>query len=276
MRPSMTNIEIISIGNELLIGKTLNTNASWMAKRLTTLGLNVRRITTVSDDIDEISTATKEALQRKPDFLITTGGLGPTFDDKTLEGIAKALNTPVELNEEAFNMIEEKYKAYAEERGLEKIELTPARMKMAKLPKAAKPLPNLVGTAPGVLIKRDKTTIVSLPGVPPEMESIFENSLEPILKRLPSKASFYETSLGVSGMMESELAPIIDRVMHDNPYVYIKSHPRGQERIPHIELHLSTTAKALVTAKNHVSRAIIQITETIQEKGGKITRFKTK
>jgi molybdenum cofactor synthesis domain-containing protein len=272
----MVDIEILSIGNELLIGKTLNTNANWMAKRLTTLGLNVRRIITVSDDVDEISTAVKEILKREPDSLITTGGLGPTFDDKTLEGIAKALNAPVVLNEEAFQMVEAKYKTYAEERGVEKIELTPARVKMAKLPKDAKPLPNSVGTAPGVIIKYGKTTIVSLPGVPPEMESIFENSLEPMLKKLAGKATFFETSIGVSGIMESELAPIIDQVMHDNPYVYIKSHPRGQERIPHLELHMSTTAEDSATAKSRVSRAIIQITETIQAKGGKITRFKTK
>jgi molybdenum cofactor synthesis domain-containing protein len=272
----MANVEILSIGNELLIGKTLNTNASWMAKRLTTLGLNVCRITTVSDDVDEISATVKEALRREPDFLIITGGLGPTFDDKTLEGIAKALNAPVELNEEAFKMIKEKYKTYAEERRLGKIELTQARVKMAKLPKGARPVPNSVGTAPGVIIKHGKTTIVSLPDVPPEMESIFENSLEPLLKKSAGRAIFFETSLGVSGMMESELAPIIDKVMHDNPYVYVKSHPRGQERIPHIELHLSTTAEDSATAKNRVSRAIIQITETIQAKGGKITRFKAK
>lgn len=272
----MANIEIISVGNELLIGKTLNTNAQWMAKRLTTLGLNVRRIITISDDVDEISAAVKEVLNREPDFLITTGGLGPTFDDKTLEGVAKALNVCVELNEEAFKMVKEKYKTYAEERRLEKIELTPARVKMARLPKGAKPLPNPVGTAPGVIIKHDKTTVVSLPGVPPEMESIFENSLEPLLKKSAGKAVFLETSLGVSSMMESELAPIIDRVMHDNLYVYIKSHPRGQERIPHIELHLSTTAEDSATAKSRVSRAIVQITETIQAKGGKITRFKAK
>jgi nicotinamide-nucleotide amidase len=272
----MVNVEILSVGNELLIGKTLNTNASWMAKRFTALGFNVRRITTVSDDVDEISAVVIEALSRKPDFLITTGGLGPTFDDKTLEGVAKALEAPLELNKEAFKMIEEKYKTYAEERGLEKIKLTPARVKMARLPKGAKPLPNPVGTAPAVIIKHSKATIVSLPGVPPEMESIFENSIEPSLKKVVGKATFFETSLGVSGIMESELAPIIDKVMHDNPYVYIKSHPRGQERTPHLELHLSTTAEDAATAKNRVSRAIIQITETIQAKGGKITRFKAK
>jgi molybdopterin-biosynthesis enzyme MoeA-like protein len=108
------------------------------------------------------------------------------------------------------------------------------------------------------------------------MEAIFENSLEPIFRKLAGKVTFFETSLGVSGIMESELAPIIDKTMRDNPYVYIKSHPRGQERIPHIELHLSTTAEDSMTAKNRVSRALIQITDTIQVKGGKITRFKAR
>jgi molybdopterin-biosynthesis enzyme MoeA-like protein len=173
-------------------------------------------------------------------------------------------------------MIKEKYKTYAEEQGLGKIELTPARVKMAKLPKGAKPLPNPVGTAPGVIIKHGKVTIVSLPGVPLEMESIFENSIEIPLKKSVSKATFFETSLSVSGIMESELAPIIDRVMRDNPYVYVKSHPRGQERVPYIELHLSTTAEDSVTAKKRVSRTMIQITEIIQAKGGKITRLKVK
>jgi molybdenum cofactor synthesis domain-containing protein len=272
----MANVEILSIGNELLIGKIQNTNASWMAKRLTTLGANLRRITTVSDDVDEISMAVNEVLEREPDFLITTGGLGPTFDDKTLEGVARALNVLVDVNEEAFAMVEEKYKTYASERGLRKIELTRARLKMARLPKGAEPLSNSVGTAPGVLIKHGKTTIVSLPGVPPEMESIFENSVKPLLKKLVGKATFFETSLGLSGLMESELAPIIDKVMHDNPYVYIKSHPRGRESTPQIELHLSTTSKRIATAKSLVNRSATQITEAIRARGGKVTRFETK
>lgn len=270
----MKTVEIISVGNELLIGKTLNTNASWMAKRLTALGLNVRRITTVGDNVEAISAALKESLQRKPDFLITTGGLGPTFDDKTLEGIAEALHRPVELNQKAMSMVEEKYKIYAKERKLEKIELTPARVKMARLPKDAKPLHNPIGTAPGVMITHRKVAIISLPGVPAEMEAIFEDSLEPMFKKLRNRAVFYETSLGVWGMMESELAPLIDKVMHENPYVYIKSHPKGQEGMPHIELHLSTTAEDSTTAKKRITRTIVQTTETIKAKGGKITKFK--
>ena len=102
------SVEIICVGNELLIGKTLNTNAKWLAKRITTLGLTTRRITIVDDDIDEISSTIKEAIQRKPAFLITTGGLGPTFDDKTLEGLAKALERKIEINQEALKMVKEK------------------------------------------------------------------------------------------------------------------------------------------------------------------------
>ncbi|MCJ7767212.1 molybdopterin-binding protein, partial [Candidatus Bathyarchaeota archaeon] len=79
-------LEIVCVGNELLIGKTLNTNAHWLAKRATSLGVMVKRVTVILDEVDEVATVLREALNRKPRFIITTGGLGPTFDDKTLEG----------------------------------------------------------------------------------------------------------------------------------------------------------------------------------------------
>ncbi len=87
-----SDIEIICVGNELLIGKVLNTNAQWLSKRATSLGINVKRITVAADELSEICAVVRETLQRKPQFVITTGGLGPTFDDKTIAGIAKALN----------------------------------------------------------------------------------------------------------------------------------------------------------------------------------------
>jgi molybdenum cofactor synthesis domain-containing protein len=272
------HIEIICIGNELLIGKIANTNAQWLAKRITITGLNVTRITVASDDIAEISTAVKEALKRKPKILITTGGLGPTFDDKTLEGIAKALNQPLKVNSEAIKMVEEKYHQYLKEGRIEeKIELTPPRIKMATLPEKAQPVHNPIGTAPGVLMKHDETTIIALPGVPSEMEAIFDESVQPILKKMAGKAVFYETSLGVDGVMESDLAPLIDRTMRDNPYIYIKSHPghRGEGK-PHLELHLSTTAQNSETARNRITKALLQITELAQVKGGKTTLQKQK
>ena len=267
-------IEIICVGNELLIGKTLNTNAQWLAKRITTLGLSIRRITIVGDDVDEISNATQEAMQRNPRFLITTGGLGPTFDDKTLEGFANALECKLEINEEALTMVREKYREYAEERKMKKAELTPPRVKMAKLPEGAKPLFNPVGTAPSVVMEHEGTTIVALPGVPSEMKGIFDGSVASLLKQVAGDVTFFETSIEAAGVIESEMAPLIDKVMHDNPYVYIKSHPKGAEGIPRIEFHFSTTAKNSSVARKRVSKAFVQLSEMIQEKGGKIRSIK--
>jgi nicotinamide-nucleotide amidase len=267
-------MEIICVGNELLIGKTLNTNAQWLAKRITALGLSVRRITIVGDDVDEISSAVREAIRRNPRFFITTGGLGPTFDDKTWEGLAKALECKLEINEEALTMVKEKYRKYAEEGKIKKVELTPPRVKMARLPEGAKPLSNPVGTAPGVIMEHGSITIVALPGVPSEMKAIFDGSVASLLKKVAGDATFFEMSIEATGVIESEMAPLIERVMHDNPYVYIKSHPKGAERIPRIEFHFSTTAKNSGVARKRVSKTFVQLSELIQEKGGKIKPIK--
>jgi len=267
-------IEIICVGNELLIGKTLNTNAQWLAKRVTTLGLNVRRVTIVGDDVNEISSAVQEAIQRNPRFLITTGGLGPTFDDKTLEGIAKASECKLKINKEALTMVKEKYRKYAEEGRMDRAELTPPRVKMAKLPEEAKPLFNPIGTAPGVILEHEGTTIVALPGVPSEMKAIFDGSVASFLKQVAGDVTFFETSMEATGLMESEIASLIDQVMHDNPYVYIKSHPKGTERISLLEFHFSTTAKNASVARKRVSKAFVQLSELIQEKGGKLKPIK--
>ena len=264
------SIELICVGTELLIGKTLNTNANWLAKRITSLGGNVVRMTVIRDDIDEITFSLKDAMERKNDFIITIGGLGPTFDDKTLEGVAGALNHKLTVNDEALEMVEAKYRSYVQEGRMESYEMTSPRVKMATLPEGAKPLPNPIGTAPGVLMESDKKTIISLPGVPSEMKAIFEGSVLPMLKKATGDLTFFEASIDATGVMESELAPAVDRVMHDNPYVYIKSHPKGAERIHRIEFHLSTTADSSNVARNRVSKALAQLCEIIEKKGGKI------
>jgi len=262
-------MEIICVGNELLIGKTLNTNAHWIAKRATSLGTIVKRITIVGDDVDEIVKAIRGALQRKPGFIITTGGLGPTFDDKTLEGIAKALNSKLKVNRKALKMVREKYEAYVKSGRMEKVELTPPRIKMATLPKDAAPLPNSVGTAPGVMMNVKGIVLIALPGVPPEMEAIFEESVAPLLRRRAGEVTFYEASIHADNIMESTLAPLVDEVMRGNPYVYIKSHPKGEEKKPHIEIHFSTTARNSKTAKDRLGKTIVQLSELVKKIGGK-------
>ncbi|GAI61111.1 unnamed protein product, partial [marine sediment metagenome] len=96
-------VEILVIGNEILIGKTQDTNSYWMAKRITKYGHRLKRITDIEDSIEVISNTLQTILKRKPDIIITSGGIGPTFDDMTLAGIAKGLNR--ELEEEAKDYI---------------------------------------------------------------------------------------------------------------------------------------------------------------------------
>jgi nicotinamide-nucleotide amidase len=269
-------MEIICVGNELLIGKTLNTNAHWLAKRSTSLGVTVKRITVVGDEIDEISVAVQEALKRKPRFIITTGGLGPTFDDKTLEGIAKGLGRRLKLSEKALELVKQKYAAYLKEGRMKKIELTPARLKMATLPERTGALPNPVGTAPGMIVEVNHTIIVSLPGVPPEMEAILDESVASMIKKEAGRSAFFDASVYVEHIMESTLAPLIDKAMHDNPHVYIKSHVytkgylQTEGRRSCIELHFSTTAENTETARKRLDKAKAQLSELIRDNGGRV------
>ncbi len=263
------DMEIICVGNELLIGKTLNTNAQWIAKQATATGITVKRVTVIADEINEIANAIHEALQRKPHFAIITGGLGPTFDDKTLEGVAEALNRKLAVNTTALRMVRERYEAYAKEKGTETVELTPPRIKMATLPEKTEPVPNPVGTAPGVRADLKQTVLIALPGVPSEMKAIFNETVAPLLKQASEKSAFYERSIYVDGVMESSLAPLIAKVMRDNPGVYVKSHPKGREGKPHIEVHLSTTSKDAERAEAELKKAIMQLSVMIGEIGGR-------
>ena len=266
--------EILTIGNELLIGKILNTNAYWLSKRITSLGGRVTRIITIGDDVNEISSTIRDCLARKPDFIITVGGLGPTFDDKTLEGVAHALNLRLEVNREALDMVRMKYESLGRIRG-EKIELTPARIKMATLPEKAKPIKNPVGTAPGVLLEVDGVTIICLPGVPEEMKAIFEEHISPIIRER-SKLVFYEKSLRLENIYESDLAPVIDQVLSINPRVYIKSHPKREEGVSYIELHLSTSNESLEECLRLIDVTVSEVKRRVVERGGKVIEMPAK
>src|SRR6266702_7492655 len=217
------NAEIVSVGNELLIGHTLDTNSHWIAKRFTKFGWTLQRITVLRDSLPAIKDGVTGALRRKPDLLITLGGLGPTHDDMTLKGIALALNKRLTLNREAFAMVKARYSKLEASTGL-----TRFRRKMATLPEGAEPLPNPIGTAPGVMIKVGTTRLVSLPGVPSEMKAIFTGSVIPMLEDSNGEAP-KEVSIGLVGIIESALAPALDRTRKAFPGLYFKSHPRGRE-----------------------------------------------
>ncbi len=262
-------VELMGVGNELLTGKIANTNAQWLAEMVTNLGGEVKRVVDIGDNLEEICNAIREVLARNPTWLLVTGGLGPTFDDMTLEGIARALGVPLEVNPEAMVMVKEKYERYEVRTG-EKIELTPARLKMATLPKGAEALRNPAGTAPGVLIRRGATTIVSLPGVPVEMQAIFSDFLESLIAKTVGNRYLYSKTLKANGVIESALAPLIDIVMNDNTGVYIKSHPKEPEPLPVIEFHLSMSSESLEASRQKVENASFQLAKLVRGKKGRI------
>jgi nicotinamide-nucleotide amidase len=232
----------------------------------------VKRITVVADTLEEIALAFCEALERKPAFVISTGGLGPTFDDKTFQEIARALNRKLIVNEQALNMVKSKYKEYSKTRNIPEGEMTPPRVKMATIPEGSVVIKNPVGTAPGIRTDVEASILIALPGVPREMKAIFEESITPWLREAGGSASFYEFSIYSENIMESVLAPLIDTVMADNPPVYIKSHPRGRENKPYMELHLSTTGKSSENPEKTLVKAALQLSALIEKSGGRVVK----
>ena len=262
-------IEVICIGNELLIGKIENTNSGWLAKHITQLGGILTRITVVQDAIQEIAASINESAERKPQFIITTGGLGPTFDDKTLQGLAFALNRKLEINPEALTLVKKRSIEYAKKRGYTtEIDLTPPRVKMATLPEKTAVVNNPVGTAPAVKADVKESILFALPGVPSEMEAIFEESIAPLIRKAAGENIFCETSLFLENIFESKLAPLIDKVMKDNPEVYVKSHPLKSEGKAHLELHLTITAIKKSNPCAKLQKAAKELAELITSNGG--------
>ena len=253
-----------------MLGNTVNTNASWMAAQITRLGGKVTRITTVADNLNEIARSVNEALRRKPNFLITTGGIGPTFDDMTLRGVAKALRLRITLNKAAVQMMRAHYSRRFPGR---RITFTKPRLKMASIPATSVPVINPVGSAPAVRLTVRGTEIFCLPGVPHEARAIFENTISKIVNAEASGTIFVEKWVRVQGVMESSLAPIIDRVMRRWPRVYVKSHPRsirlsGQ---PKLDLHFSTTSTSPISARRSVFGAVEDLRKQLEPYDARIT-----
>jgi len=258
-------VEIISVGNELLTGHTLNTNAHWLAKQVTEAGGIVKRVTIVRDEVNEIASSIRESLSRKASWIIISGGLGPTYDDKTLRGLAKALGQKLVLKKEAVEMLKRKYHKTSNPT------LTPPRIKMATMPAKAKPLQNPVGHAPAVMVKHGSCTIFSLPGVPTEMMTIFSKHILPVLKQKIGKLVRIETNLEATNVMESVIAPHLDKMVTRNPKVYIKSHPRGYRRgVSTLHINLSCESRSRKLASKYLRKAAVEVKQSVIDAGGKV------
>jgi len=261
----MVRVEVLAVGKELLIGRTLNTNVHWIGRRLALMGTMIKEVATLDDDLEEISGGLQESVSRGADFVVVIGGLGPTPDDMTLSGVAMAAGKRMELDRRALALMLEHYAM----RGMTGIELTPARRKMATIPAGAEPLANLVGTAPGVRLAVKGSVVFCLPGVPSEMRSIFRRSVEPEIRTAVGELNRAATTLKLEGIYESALAPLIRRELKKNPGAYIKSHPRGlKEGVSRIELDIVVVGKEKRRAEDTARRIEAEMVEEVTKGGG--------
>lgn len=193
--------EIITIGDELLIGQTVDTNSAWIGNKLSNLGLEIHRIVSISDKESEII-STIDAAFAHSDVLIVTGGLGPTNDDITKHTLCKYFNTELEFHEEAF----ENMKKFVLRR---RNDINENNRRQAMFPKSAEFIPNLWGTASGMLFKKKNSILVSLPGVPHEMRNIMEEFILPKVEAMMSNEVAYHENVLTMGIPEAELAELI-------------------------------------------------------------------
>ncbi len=250
---------LIIIGNEILSGHTLDTNSHWLCRQLTTMGIEVRRITTVPDFGNDVIEVVQDAVTREWNIVITSGGLGPTYDDSTLLSIARALNLPVKYHQRAIEMIKQRYDDLAKKGLVPDNSLTPPRMKMAMMPEGAYPLRNNVGTAPGMYLKISRRDLpdlhlFSLPGVPREQKDIFQNQVVPLLRITFELGAYYEIRCNVGSIVESDLAPYLKQVAKQHPRVYVKSTPQGHDenKKSGMIVMLSARGKDFEKIKKHV------------------------
>jgi nicotinamide-nucleotide amidase len=194
--------EIINIGDELLIGQVVNTNASWLAEQLTLSGIKVERITTVSDREDAILDALSGVFSRTG-IVILTGGLGPTRDDVTKTALCKFFGTTLVHNEGVLRDIEHLF-------GLRGLKVTELNRRQAEIPALAEPVKNVCGTAPGLWMKKDNKVYISMPGVPFEMKEMTTSYLLPRLMALDPGRVIVQKTILTTGMGESFLAKRIE------------------------------------------------------------------
>ncbi|MBI2885299.1 MAG: competence/damage-inducible protein A [Candidatus Omnitrophica bacterium] len=208
--------EIIAIGSELLSGRVINTNAAYLSRQLQALGIAARRHLAVPDEPAAIVEAITAALHRS-DLILITGGLGPTDDDITVQALARALGQPLVRSSQAARHVQRLYRRHG-------AHLSRLAARQAFVPRGARPLPNPLGTAPGVWWERGATRLIALPGVPQEMRAILQASVLPRLRRLRPAGALATRTIRTIGVLELQLQRLLRR-FHLPPGVSVGFYP---------------------------------------------------
>ena len=214
----MPSAEIITIGTEILLGEILDTNAQYLARMLRDWGIDLYRKTTVGDNPKRIAQAIQEAMERC-EIIITTGGLGPTVDDPTREAVALAIGMETEFRPELWDQIQDRFRRFNRQP-------TENNRRQAYIPRGATPVENPVGTAPSFIVDLGNLVIISLPGVPREMEYLMQHAILPYLKqRFDIHSVIKARIIHTAGVGESQIDDLIsDLEALPNPTVGMAAH----------------------------------------------------
>src|SRR6476469_1002994 len=214
----MPSAEIITIGTEILLGEIVDTNTRYIARTLRGMGVDLYRTITIGDNVDRITEAIHNSMNRA-EIVITTGGLGPTVDDPTREAVAKAAGVELEFREDLWEQIVAVISRYGRKP-------SENQKRQAYVPKGALAVLNPVGTAPCFIVETEHNAVVSLPGVPNEMEHILHESIIPYLqKRFKLDEIIKIRVLHCSGLGEGMIdEKIADFETLSNPTVGLAAH----------------------------------------------------
>lgn len=201
--------EIITIGDEILIGQTVDTNSAWMGAELSKAGFDINRIISIHDRREDILNTLNNSA-KNCDVVLITGGLGPTSDDITKQTLCEFFNTRLVVNDEVIAMI----KDIIERRNLQ---MNENNYKQAEVPESCRVLSNARGTAPGMWFEKDNTVFVSMPGVPYEMKYIMTEHVLPELKKRFTSQVIIHRNIMTYGSFEARLAEILAQFETDLP-----------------------------------------------------------
>ncbi len=212
--------QIITIGDEILIGKTLNTNASFIGEKLSEIDFEISKISVVGDEEDAIIREFKDAFENN-DVVIVTGGLGPTHDDVTKKCVTEFFDTELELDQDILSEVLE----FAKKRGVKETEKVRGQ---AMIPKIAEPIKNTKGTAPGMWIEKDNKVFIVMPGVPYEMAEMFEKYIVPKLKEkykdsLTAKEITHLLTTGIPEVVLYEKLGSLKDILGDGKLAFLPS-----------------------------------------------------
>lgn len=247
----MTSAEIITIGTEILLGEIVDTNTRYIARVLRGLGVDLYRTITIGDNVDRIAEAIHSSVIRA-DIVITTGGLGPTVDDPTREAVAQAFEVELEYREELWEQIGQIVGRYGRV-------TTENQKRQAYMPKGAKAIKNNVGTAPCFVIENEHGVVISLPGVPKEMEHILHEEIIPYLKNHYTLQQIIKVhSLRTAGAPEAHIdEKIAEFETHSNPTVGLAAHSGI------VDIRISAKADSESEADQMITEVEMQIRERL-------------